>query len=129
MQSKILLFWLAVWIGLFLLKLFPGSATSQLAFTWFGPSARFDEKRAHFQVRWAGYSFWWFTQIAVAFCLIAVVADYRDAQDAVWFQVSMFALGLGGAAAALATLWFLLVALKARTIGPNPSLQRLPPDQ
>ncbi len=129
MQSKILYFWLAVWGILFLLKLFPGSAASQLAFTWFGPTPRPDEKWARFQLRWAGYSFWWLTQIAVVLCLVAVTANYLDAQDAVWFHVAAFALGIGGATATVATLWFLLVALKHVAIGPNPSYQPLPRSQ
>jgi len=129
MQAKILYFWLTVWGLLFLLKIFPSSAASQLAFTWFGPTPRPDETWARFQFRWAGYSFWWLTQIAVVFSLVLAVSYYLEADDSAYFLLATFALGLGGATAAVATLWFVLVALKHVAIGPNPSFQPDPPTQ
>jgi hypothetical protein len=123
MHSTFLIFWLAVYAGLILLRLFPQSAATQAAFTWFGPAPQKGEAWARFQLRWAAYSFWWLAQVAVVLCIAAVVADYRDTQDDLWFQGLAFACGLGGAMAALATLWFLLTALKARIVGPNPTVE------
>ena len=129
MHSKLLVFWLAVYAVLLLLRLFPRSAAPQVAFTWFGPAPHKDEAWARFQLRWAAYSFWWLAQIAVVLCFAAVAADYRDSQDDPWFQGLAFACALGGATAAGATLWFLLTALKARVVGPNPTFQPEPPAQ
>lgn len=126
MVEKAVIFGLALFAVIWLLRLFPQSTLSRFAFSWFGPLPSDGESWAKYQLRWAIYSFDWFAQISVLLAALygapfvwPSVMDYQ-----IYSVFATFALPIGAATALCAVLIFLAKAAKARLFGPNPRLQR-----
>ena len=122
MGQQIVLFYLALFAGIWLLSLFPRSTVTRMAFSWFGPIPKEGESFARYQLRWAFYSFDWLGQI---FCLLLLfyLASYfypGIEQNQAFLVFAAFALPIGGGMALLAAVTFLIKAAKARYLGPNP---------
>lgn len=108
--------------ALFLLRLFPQSALSRLAFTWLGPVPRPGEYKSHYLWRWAGYAFAWFCQLlAVQLAAFYFSQSHQSLvetflfQALFWFSIPMLGLvAFAGAVVAAVT------ALKTQLFGPNP---------
>ncbi len=122
MEYRIIAFWVAVYVVIWLLSLYPRSTVSRIAFSWFGPAPREGESWAKYQLRWAFYSLDWLGQIAFLFALLFGAAylypgiEKRD----LFLAVAALGLPIGAGMAVLAMLAFLIKAAKARYIGPNP---------
>jgi len=127
MEQSILIFWIAVYGFIWILRRNPKNVVSRAAFAWIGPRPIVSETWASFQLRWASYSFGWLCQFAVALSALLVVASYfPSAGEEAWFRVALFALPLGVGVAALAMLGFLVKAGKAHWLGPNPTCPESP---
>ena len=127
MEQSILIFWIAVYGFIWLLRRNPQNVISRAAFAWIGPRPIFGESWASFQLRWASYSFGWLCQFSVALSALLVVASYFPAVgDEAWLRVALFALSLGVGVAVLAMLGFLVKAGKAHWLGPNPTYPESP---
>jgi hypothetical protein len=118
----IAIFYACVATALFLLRLFPRSALSRLAFTWLGPVPGPGEYKSHHLWRWAAYAFAWFCQLlAVQLAALYFSQSHQSIvekpvfQALFWFSIPM--LGLVACAGAVLAA---LAALKAQFFGPNP---------
>jgi hypothetical protein len=122
MQQRIVLFYVALFAAIWMLRLFPRSTVSRIAFSWFGPVQREGESWAQYQLRWAFYSLDWLGQIAFLLALLYGVAYLLPgiAEHQAFLIFAAFALPIGAGMALLATAAFLVKAVKARYIGPNP---------
>jgi len=122
MEQSILIFWVAVYGFIWLLRRNPQNVVSRAAFVWIGPRPVVGETWASFQLRWASYSFGWLCQFALALsALLVVVSHFPSVGEEAWFRVMLFALPLGVGVALLAMLGFLGKAGKAQWFGPNPT--------
>jgi len=119
--AKLALFWLAVQVGLRLLRAAPGSLLSRLAFTWFGPVPREGERRSDFLLRNACFALGWLMQVTIVAALMVLLGEAVPALAAndVFFGLCGFAISIGAGMALLGALLAALGALKARTLGPD----------
>ena len=116
------IFYACIAAALFLLRLFPRSALSRLAFTWLGPVPRSREYKSHYLWRWTGYAFAWFCQLlAVQLAAVYFSQSHQSFagtflfQALFWFSIPMLGLvAFAGAVVAAVT------ALKLQLFGPNP---------
>ena len=69
---KLLIFWIIVAVVVFLLKRFPNSQISQIAFSWHGPVPNDKETLSHYMLRWAFYAF----KLAIILILLIVAGVY-----------------------------------------------------
>ena len=122
MQGSLFTLWLLVYVAIWLLRIQPNSVISRAAFTWIGPKPRAGESWATYQTRWAVYSFGWLCQIALVFSALWFYAS-RNPGVAVrpWFLALGFSFPIGAGISLLATVTFLIKALKAHYYGPNPT--------
>ncbi|MBE9608127.1 hypothetical protein [Chitinilyticum piscinae] len=119
--ENIFIFFLALRLLLWLLHRYPRSIVSRVAFAWVGPLPTEQELFAHFQLRWAIFSFGWLCHFAITFTFLYMIGTYfPNLSEQVWFEVGLFAVSLGLGVAVLATLGFLIKAGKAYWFGPNP---------
>ena len=127
MEQGILIFWIAVYAFVWLLRRDPQHIVTRAAFAWIGPRPIVGEPWASFQLRWASYSFGWLCQFAVVLSALFVLASYfPSAGEAAWFQGALLGLALGVGIAVLAMLGFLVTAGKAHWLGPNPTWPEAP---
>jgi hypothetical protein len=115
----ILTIWAMIYAALWFLRSRPNSSVAGMAFLWLGPRPIVGETFSRYQVKWAFYSLIWLFFIAAGFsyCEVALA---RNASSSLWLQGIAFGLALGGTAAAVGTLGFLMKAAKAYFFGPNP---------
>ena len=119
--EHILIFFLFLRALLWLLHRYPQSIVSRVAFSWIGPLPIEQELFAHFQLRWAIFSFGWLCHFAIAIAFFFMIGTHFPNQaEQIWFNVVLFAAPLGLGVAVLATVGFLIKAGKAYWFGPNP---------
>jgi hypothetical protein len=122
MEWLITVFWVAVYVGVPILKRSPNSRLSRLAFTWIGPHPAPGERWSTFRLRWSIYSVWWLVHIAAVFSVLWIaVRHWPSIANQMWWQALWFALPLGAGMALLAAVGFLISWGKARLVGPNPT--------
>jgi hypothetical protein len=116
------IFYACIAAVLFLLRLFPRSALSRLAFAWLGPAPRPGEYKSHYLWRWAGYAFAWFCQLLTVQLAAFYFSQSHQSlvetflfQALFWFSIPMLGLvAFAGAVVAAVT------ATKTQLFGPNP---------
>jgi hypothetical protein len=120
MESKILTFWIIVFIFMWLLKLRPESKFTKAAFSWIGPIPKSGETLSRFYLRWAVYSFGWLCQLCLIFsALWYFMSRSPDIYSSIWFQLFWFAIPFGIGISLLALLGFIFKTVKAHYINPN----------
>ena len=122
MEQRIVAFYVALFAAIWLLSLFPRSAISRIAFSWFGPVPREGESWARYQLRWAFYSLDWLGQIVLLLLLLygTVYLFPTIEQNQIFLMFAAFALPIGAVMALSAALTFFIKAAKGRYWGPNP---------
>jgi len=122
MEHRIIAFFAAVMVTLWLLSLFPRSKLSMIAFTWIGPEPLRGESWMRYQLRWAFYSLDWCMQCAALLLLLYLASNIAPGLEGnqVFLMFAAFALPICIGMALLATITFALKAAKARIVGPNP---------
>ena len=118
---KLIVFWLVLLTALWLLRRFPESRISRLAFSWHGPTPIAGELKSAFLVRQSLHMLVWATQVLAVFCGVWLLAAYLHNGDSpTMFVVLWIALPLLGATFLLAAILHACSALKAKWLGPNP---------
>ncbi len=121
--TKIALFYIFIYTSVRLLSRFPKSLISRLAFSRYGPLPKFGELKSHYLLRWSLYALSWLMQLLVIFaCGYSAKYWYPMLQYENWYLgFWFFALPLLGMVALLGALLAAIMALKAKTTGPNPT--------
>ena len=122
--TQILVFYAAIAVVVFLLRVFANTFVSRVAFSWMGPRPNDGENWATYQWRWATYSFDWLIQVVVLFVLVnGALILFPQTQEFQVLWALQFGLALGLAMALLAFVAFVAKAIKARFLGPNPKYE------
>ena len=92
---KLLIFGLVVAVTLLLLRCFPNSAISRVAFSWNGPVPNDKETLSHYMLRWALYAFKYGAIILIIMCAGVYVGQMimPNISENSYFQV-IFLFGL-----------------------------------
>jgi hypothetical protein len=122
MEQRIITFFAVLLVALWLIRLFPGSIFSRIAFSWIGPVPLDGETWGRYQVRWAFYALDWLGQLAILLLLLIVAAYFFPSiqEKQVFLVFAAFALPMGAVMALVAALTYFIKAAKARYVGPNP---------
>jgi hypothetical protein len=106
---------------LFLLRLFPTSSLSRLAFTWLGPAPKPLEYKSHYFWRWALYGFVWFCQLAaVDLAVMQLLKLSPQLENSLVLQGFFFGFAMLSFVALGGALVAGTGALRAIMFGPNP---------
>lgn len=120
--TRIVVFWMFVIAAISMLRLFPDTLPARLAFARLGPLPHGGEARSRYLVRWAAYWGSWVVQCALVMAACGLLASRVPALgESLWFLALWAVVAPALAAiASLGCLAALLVAVKARVLGPDP---------
>lgn len=122
---KLAIFWAIVFATIRMLSRYPNSHLARIAFSWHGRIPEQGELKSHFLFRWFLYALMWLAQIAFVFACGYVAGWVHPplAGTTPFLVFFIFALLLLGGMALLGALIAGISALKAKTLGPNPTFE------
>jgi magnesium-transporting ATPase (P-type) len=115
---KLIIFWLVIFAIGYLLRRFPDSTISRIAFSWHGPSPKDKETLGHYMMRWGLFAFKHGAIIAIIFIVGIYIGEAinPDIYENTYFQV-VFLFGLpillamailGGVGCLIKSAWYSL---------------------